>query len=175
MTSSQRCLRLGSLPRLDDQRQLALAADEARLVRSLRRLADSDEAVRRDRLGLAFQRLVGRAARLEPSGEEVKRRLPDKDLVRLGRLLEPRGDVDCVTGRETLLGAGDHLTRVHADSALHDQVCERRCASRLPPDRPEVRRPRAAAGTPKTATTASPMNFSTEPRCDSTISLIRSK
>jgi len=32
-----------------------------------------------------------------------------------------------------------------------------------------------AAGTPNTAITASPMNFSTEPPCDSTIPLIRSK
>ena len=32
-----------------------------------------------------------------------------------------------------------------------------------------------AAGTPNTAITASPMNFSTEPSCASTIALIRSK
>jgi hypothetical protein len=32
-----------------------------------------------------------------------------------------------------------------------------------------------AAGTPNTAITASPMNFSTEPSCDSTITFIRSK
>ena len=32
-----------------------------------------------------------------------------------------------------------------------------------------------ATGTPNTAITASPMNFSTEPPCDSTIPFIRSK
>ena len=50
-----------------------------------------------------------------------------------------------------------------------------RRASPPPPGRPAARRPRAPAGTPNTAMTASPMNFSTVPPCDSTIPFIRSK
>ena len=38
------------------------------------------------------------------------------------RLLEPRGDVDRVAGREPLLGAGDDLAGVHADPALDAEL-----------------------------------------------------
>jgi hypothetical protein len=55
-----------------------------------------------------------------------------------------------------------------------------RRASRRPRDTRAARHARSAssscaAGTPNTAITASPMNFSTEPPCDSTIAFIRPK
>ena len=51
--------------------------------------------------------------------------LADQDLARLRRLLEPRGDVDRVTGREPLLGAGHDLAGRHADASLDAELGER--------------------------------------------------
>ena len=46
---------------------------------------------------------------------EAERLLADEDLVRLRSLLQPRGDVDRVSGHQSLLRARDHLARVEAD------------------------------------------------------------
>jgi hypothetical protein len=107
-----------SPPSPEDQRQLDVATDEGRLVRSLRRIADRDEAKRRYGLALALQRHRLDLFGLDHPVDEVERRLPEQDVVRLGRLLEASRKIDRVAGREPLLGAGQHLAGVHADPAL---------------------------------------------------------
>ena len=116
----------GALPRLADEPQLAVAADEARLVRSLRCLVHRHEPVCRNRLGLAFQ--LERLDRfdLDRAAYELEGRLADQDLVGVGGVLQAGGDIDRVPGRQPLLGTRDHLARVHADPSLHAQLRERR-------------------------------------------------
>jgi hypothetical protein len=70
---------------------------------------------------------------------------------------------------------GDQLVRGHRPRLALERAGRK--ASRISTD---ARRPRNASsscttGTPNTAITASPMNFSTEPPCRSTIAFIRSK
>ncbi len=118
-------LGLHALPYLSDERELPLASDEQRLVPPLRRVAHVEEPVGGNRLGLAFQnerldRLdLGRVA-----GKRERRR-SDQHLARLGRLLQPGGDVDRVAGREPLLGAGDDLPCHHADPPLQAELRQR--------------------------------------------------
>ena len=78
-----------------------------------------------DRLGLALQ--LERLDRLgvDRVADEPERRLPDQDLAGLGRLLEPRRDVDGVAGGEPLLGSGHDLARVDADAGLDAQLGQR--------------------------------------------------
>ena len=100
------------------------------------------------------------------------------------RLLQPRGDVDRVAGREPLLGAGHDLAGVHADAQLEPRAV-RALELVVQPARPSrsssaARTARSASssctvGTPKTAMTASPMNFSTVPPCRSRIVFAVSK
>ena len=118
-------LGLHTLPRLPEERELALASDEQRLVPPLRRLAHAQEPVGRDRLGLALQ--LERLDRLDldcVAGERERRR-SDQHLARLGRLLQPRRDVDRVAGRQPLLGAGHDLARHHADPPLQPELGQR--------------------------------------------------
>src|SRR5581483_6455388 len=104
-----------------EQGQLALAADHRRVEapRPRRRSReDGDEPVRAHRLALPLQR-----QRLEPlrpdrvTGEPVGA-LGEEDLARLGRRLEPLGDVDRVAGGERVAErrvSGDHLAARDAD------------------------------------------------------------
>jgi hypothetical protein len=100
----------------------------------------------------------------------------EQDLAGGGRLLEPRGDVDGVAGDERLPLADDDLAGVDADAAgERDGACRLEAA----PSSTTSARISAAAraarsassswrcGRPNTATTASPMNFSTRPPCRS--------
>jgi hypothetical protein len=50
----------------------------------------------------------------------------EQDLAVLCRLLQPRGHVDDVTGREPLLGARDRLPAADADLALNAELGQRR-------------------------------------------------
>jgi hypothetical protein len=78
---------------------------------------DVEQAVRRDRLGLALERQLDALA-LDVVADEGVRDLADQDLVRGRVLLEPGGDVDRVAGREVhrrvLVGVGDDLAGVDA-------------------------------------------------------------
>ena len=56
---------------------------------------------------------------------ERERRLADQHLARLGRLLQPRRDVDGVTRRQPLLGARHDLAGVDADPAVDAELRER--------------------------------------------------
>ena len=147
--------------------QLALAADHRRVEPPRDRVSarQREQAVRRDRLRLALQ--LERLDRLRPRPRRARAHASraDQDLAGLRRLLEPRGDVDGVAGREPLGRAGDHLAGVDADPRLRRRAPAARRASRAPRAPRAARRPRAATGTPKTAITASPMNFSTVPPC----------
>ena len=111
-------------------------------------------------LPLSVERLDG--LDLHSVLHQTERRLAEQDLARLRRLLEPRGDVDGVPCREPLRGAGHHLAGVDADPPLDAELGERPRISAA------ARTARSASssrtvGTPKTAITASPMNFSTVP------------
>ena len=140
----------------------------------LRRVANAQEPVGGDRLGLALQlegldRLdLGRLA------DERERRLPDQHLARLRRLLESRRDVDSIAGRQPLLGPGHHLAGHDADPSLESEL-----GQRVPHLDGRTHRPQRVVlvqhRMPNTAITASPMNFSTLPPCRSTIAFIRSK
>ena len=101
-------------------------------------------------------------------------RHPDQHLPGLRSLFETCGDIDRVASRQPLLRAGHHLTRVHPDPAADPQFRQRvpHLDSRAAGAERVVL---VRAGTPNTAITASPMNFSTVPPCDSTIAFIRSK
>ena len=105
--------------------QLARATDEARRVRALRRPRNREQPERRHRLRLPLQRQ--RLHRLDHDRplHERQRRLADQHLARLGRLLQPRRDVDGVTGRQPLLGPRDDLARVDADPAVDPELRER--------------------------------------------------
>src|SRR5205814_596174 len=107
-----------------DQCDLALAAHEQARVRPFRRLVHRDEAVCGDRTALSLDLEGVERLGLDRAADELERRLPDQDLVRLGGLLEPCGDVDRVAGGEPLLGAGHDLAGVDADPSLNAELRE---------------------------------------------------
>ena len=77
----------------------------------------ADQAPRFEGLALALRRDGSRRLHEDRVSDEVVGRMPDQHLVRPGRLLESRRDVDGVTGRELLVGGrlpDDHLARVDA-------------------------------------------------------------
>ena len=118
-------LGLHALPRLPEERELALTADEQRLVPALRRLAHAQQPVGGNRLGLALQ--LERLDRLDLGrvADERERRLPDQHLARLRRLLQPRRDVDRIAGRQPLLRPRHHLAGHHADPPLQPELGQR--------------------------------------------------
>ena len=156
-----------------EELQLAVSADHGDVCPAdeRRRLGvQREQTVRRH--GLRFPLRVQRRDSLDRDGvaNEPDRVRADEDLAGLGGLLEARGDVDRVSRRESLLGAGHDLARVDPDAQT-----EAPCVIALELGVQGVERPKLAAartarkasssctcGTPKTAMTASPMNFSTE-------------
>ena len=114
-----------ALPRLPHERELALTPDEQRVVPPLRRVAHAQQPVGGNRLGLALQ--LERLDRLDLDrvANERERRLPDQHLARLRRLLQPRGDVDRIAGRQPLLRPGHDLARHHADPPLQPELGQR--------------------------------------------------
>jgi hypothetical protein len=135
----------------------------------------ADEAVGRDRLGLALQLERLDLLDLDAVLDEPVRQLAEQDLALAGGLLEAGGDVDGVACDEPLAGrgvAGDDLARVdagavrelHAVDAL--QVAVERLECGLHPAAARTARSASSScsrGSPKTAITASPMNFSITP------------
>ena len=70
-----------------------------------------------DRLSM-LDRPTGTPVDQDRVSHETVRRLADQDLARLGRLLEPLGDVDRLSRHEEMalrVVSGDHLAGVHAD------------------------------------------------------------
>ena len=113
-----------ALQRSTQRRELALASDERRVQSPLERGGDGrdlEQAVRLDRLALALD--LERPERLERRGvvDQATRERADDDLVRLGGLLELRGDADRLAGDQTLPRVRrrrDDLARLHADPDL---------------------------------------------------------
>src|SRR5207237_10469224 len=73
----------------------------------------TDQPAADDTVGLSLCVDRGRRIELEGTSHSCGRALADEDLARRGRLLEPRGDVDCIAGDERAAlsrPAADHLT-----------------------------------------------------------------
>ena len=98
-------------------------------MRALRCFLHSKQRVGGDRLALPFQLQQPLLANLHRRRDEPERLRAEQHLPRLRRLLQPRRDIDRVAGRQTLLGAGQHLPGVHADPALDPQL--RQCIPHL--------------------------------------------
>jgi hypothetical protein len=114
------------------QRHLRVAADEgARAAAEAARPHQRQrphEHVRRHRLRLAPGGQLDRGRELEGAADRLRRAGADEDRARLGRLLEPRRDVDGVTGNEgaALAGPPGHdLAGVDADPELEGAAEER--------------------------------------------------
>jgi hypothetical protein len=110
-------LRGHPLPRVAEQAQLSFAAHQRRIEtsRQLSRV-HGHEPVGTHPFGLPLQ-----LERLELLGgdrtpEQPHRLRPEQHFARRGRLLEARGDIDSIPGREALLRAGYDLACVDADS-----------------------------------------------------------
>jgi hypothetical protein len=114
-------LRADLLPRFPQPFELAHSPDEKALVSALRRLVHGDQPEGGHRPLLPLQLQRGELLRFDRLVHECERRLSDQHLVGLGRLLEARGDVDRVAGREPLLGPGHDLARVHTNPRLHTE------------------------------------------------------
>ena len=143
--------------------------------------------MRLDRLRLPFQRQW--PDRLGPDGipGEPVGRVTEQDLALAGDALEPLRDVDGVSGGERVAAdrvAGDHLAAVDADADRDPDAVDLLQVLVQALDRlSELRAERSAlsassscsTGTPNTAMTASPMNFSTVPPWRSSTSRATSK
>ena len=81
-----------------------------------------EEPLRRNGLGLALQ--LERHERLGFDGlaDKLQCGLAEQHVSRLRRLLEPRGDVDGVAGRQALLGTDDDRAGVDADTRLEFEL-----------------------------------------------------
>ena len=157
--------RAHALPGVGKQPRLARPAHERCVEPADVRLiaGDRNEAVRGQRLGLAFRLERRQQLDLDRVAHEPVGLCAEQHLAGRGSLLETRRDVDRVAGDERVARARDDLAGVDADADLDlDRVAELDAA----------RTARSASssctcGTPKTAMTASPMNFSTVPPCRS--------
>ena len=115
-------LRADALPRIVERPPLALATDD-RNIGAARDLAGrSDEPIGGDRLRFPLQLELSLVPELDRVAHEPHRLDADEHLSRLGRLLEPRRDVDGVPGRQPLLGARHDLAGVHADSPTDPEL-----------------------------------------------------
>ena len=125
------------------------------------------------RIGLSFEHERLHRFDLDRTTREVVGRLADQNFVGLRGLLETRSDIDGVTCCEALFGTRDDLPTVDPSAQLqhHAKIPFKLLESQ---GINEARRSEAArtarrasssciVGTPKTAITASPMNFSTVP------------
>ena len=123
-----------------------------------------------DRFGLAFQDERLDLLDDDRVPHEQPRLGADEHLTARGSLLEPRGDVDRVAGDERVaLAADDDLARCSAPirasspcSAIAARISDAARTARNASSSCET-------GIPKTAITASPTNFSTDPPCRSMI------
>ena len=101
---------------------LVLATDHPNRRETARTLVvHFHEPPRANRVALALE--LDRRQRLDVDGipNVRKRRLAEEDLAGPGTLLEPSCDVDCVAGREPLVGSGDDLARIDPDPHRKDR------------------------------------------------------
>ena len=92
---------------------------------AFRRIAHPYEPVGGHRVGLALQLQRFDGLRLDGTANQVERRLADQHLSGRRSLLEPRGDVDGVAGREALVRARHDLAGHDPDAALEAELGER--------------------------------------------------
>jgi hypothetical protein len=118
-------LDLHPAPRRLDESQLARTADERGVVSSLRLAVHVEQPVGGDRLGLTLEPERLHRLDVHSRSHERQRRVADQHLSGLRGLLESRGDVDRVTGHESLLGAGDDLAGHDADPACEAELGQR--------------------------------------------------
>ena len=112
----------GPLEGLVQQRQLTAAADHRCVLPPLESryiLPNGHESKSVDRLALALRGERFHLLDVDRVSRQPQCLLPDQDLSRRGRLLQPSSDVDCVARGQPLLGAGDDLAGVDADPHLH--------------------------------------------------------
>ena len=130
-------LRPYALPRLPQDPELALTAHEQLPVPALRRIAHPQQPIGGNRVGLALQ--LERFDRLDVScvSDERQCRAPHQHVARLRRLLQPRRDVDRVTGRKALLSPRHHLPGHDADPPLQPELGQRVTHLRRRPYRPQ--------------------------------------
>ena len=168
--------------------QLSASADERSVepsleTRSVGANAEQPVGDERLRLALGFDRLD--RLELQRSFGELPRGVPDEDVARLRRLFESRGDADRITCRKCAALAGHDLAGVdpHPDLQLDAELALKISVEAAELVAQLVRGAGGsqrivlvdAAGIPKTAMTASPMNFSTLPPCRSSTSRARAK
>jgi hypothetical protein len=164
-----------ALERLPELLKLEAAADERRVKAPRDRgrgQVHVQQPVGRHRLRFPFRRYLHRLD-LHGVPHQLPRLPPDQYLAGISELLEPGGDVDGVSGHERVAFARDDLTGVDADPCLQPSLIT---AARISQAARTARRASSscATGTPETAITASPTNFSTVPPCRSRICRIRS-
>jgi hypothetical protein len=116
------------LPTPAEPAQLALAANQRRVeaARKGRRfLVQREQAVRDERFALALQ--LERLGRLghDRVANELRRLGAKQDLACLRGLLQPRGDVHRVAGRQALGRADDDLAGADADAAADADLGQR--------------------------------------------------
>jgi hypothetical protein len=107
-----------ALPARQNERELALPADEAGLVAAVGRSEQGDETERRHRLGLALDRERLDRLGLDSLAHELQGGLADQDLTWSCCLLEAGGRVDRIPGGQALLGASYDLAGGEPDSGL---------------------------------------------------------
>ena len=112
-------------PRPPDDRELTLTADEPRFGAALWCLPHTEEPVGGNRPGLAFQLKRLQTFDLDRVADESERRCSNQHLARRRGLLQPRGHVDRVTGRETFLGPGYDLAAGQPDPGLEAEPRQR--------------------------------------------------
>ncbi len=126
----------GARPRIPQPGQLGRATDEPGFVRALRRLAHTDEPVRRHGRALPLQLQWGELLHAHRAACQSPRHLADHDLPRRRRLLEPRSHVDRVTRRQPFRGSGHDLARVDADPPFDPELGEGLAHLQRRPQRP---------------------------------------
>jgi hypothetical protein len=100
-------------------RELVVPPDESSVESPLEgrcTLEDPQKPVGRKRVSLPLQYERLDRLDLDRAACEQAGLLADQDLARLGGLLEPGGNIDRIAGGQTLLGTGDDLAGVDADT-----------------------------------------------------------
>ena len=142
----------GARERVLEQVELLVAPDERRARRragraGLRASAQTTrQAATRPGEPLAARARRPASTTTAPAVEPVRRRT-DQDLARRGGLLQPRGDVHGLAGREGRVAVlDDDLARLDADAHLEAELLDRVEDRERGADRPLARRPRAPTG-----------------------------
>ena len=120
-----RTVRYRSTERFAQASELALTAHHRHVEPPRCLVAHGEQAVRRNRFRLSLQ--LERRHRLDVDrvAQEPGRLAAEQRRARLGRLLQARGDVHRVAGREPLRRARHDLTGVDADPCLHAEPGQR--------------------------------------------------